>query len=233
MKRFFIPYYFIVLKEINGFMKRQLRYAIGEVLIVIVGITIAFSMNKCSESQKNKTDKEQYLENLKQDIHVDKSNLEHNLAEITAKIETLHHIIPLINTAAPEKLKTQHSLFSTFKLTEFYPKDITYQTMINSGDFKLIDDFTLKAAIEQHYSNYKTILKDYYRQETIHKEYLGEYLIHHANYDRLRNGGFAFENEGLFKNILQSMTGSFQIKKEATERGIQSCDNLLNILDRF
>ena len=105
--------------------------------------------------------------------------------------------------------------------------------MINSGDFKLIDDFKLKAAIEEHYSNYKSILKDYSRQETIHKEYLGNYLINHADYDAMRQGQFGFNNEALLKNILQSMNGSFGIKKEATERGIKSCDSLLVVLNKY
>lgn len=210
-------------------MKQKLRYALGEILIVIIGISIAFSINKCAETQKNNAEKKQYIEKLKQDIEVDKRNFQENVEAIQTKITTLNQIIPLINTDSPKKLNLQQALFGTFNLTEFYPKDITYQTMINSGDFKLIDDFRLKTAIEEHYANYKTILKDYTRQETIHKDYLGDYLIHYANYDKMRNGGFAFENEALLKNILQSMAGSFNMKKQASEKGIKSCDSLLSV----
>ncbi len=47
----------------------------------------------------------------------------------------------------------------------------------------------------------------------------------------MRKGKFGFENEKLFKNILQSMAGAFQIKKNATIRGIKSCDSLLSVLN--
>ncbi|GAB1858813.1 hypothetical protein MHTCC0001_36570 [Flavobacteriaceae bacterium MHTCC 0001] len=46
----------------------------------------------------------------------------------------------------------------------------------------------------------------------------------------MRTGAFGFNNEALLKNILQSMNGSFVIKKNATKRGIKSCDSLLAIL---
>ncbi len=49
-------------------MKKQIRYALGEILIVIVGITIAFSLNKCSENKKDEAIRVQYLQNIKNDI---------------------------------------------------------------------------------------------------------------------------------------------------------------------
>ena len=66
-------------------MKKQLRYALGEIFIVIVGISIAFSLNKCAEVKKNDAQKTQYLENLKEDIKVDKQHLEQNLEAISTQ----------------------------------------------------------------------------------------------------------------------------------------------------
>lgn len=105
--------------------------------------------------------------------------------------------------------------------------------MINSGDFKLISDFDLKTAIETHYSSYKGILKDYERQEIIHKQYFGPYLIDYADYDAMRRGEFGLSNEKRLKNILQSMSGAFMYKKMASERGIKSCDSLIEVLNNF
>lgn len=211
-------------------MKKGVRYAIGEILIVIVGITIAFSMNKCADEKKDDTLKQQYLENIKNDIEVDKKNLESISQSIGMKIGVLHEVLPLINTDNPEKRSKMNKIYSVFTSSDFFPKDVTYQTMINSGDFKLIDDFDLKAAIETHYSNYKIMLKDYERLDIIHKEYLGKYMIDNADFDAMRRGQFGYSNEKLFKNILQSVNGALMIKKAATERGIKSCDSILTIL---
>lgn len=209
------------------------QYAFGEILIVIIGISIAFSMNKCAEIKKNNTQKKLYLENIKSDVKIDKNNLQKNSALIGQKIQTINEFIHLISNDDSLNGKSIFKLFTVFNLTEFYPKDITYQTMINSGDFKLIDNFELKAAIEEHYSNYKSILKDYERQEIIHKDYLGDYMIHNMDFEAMKKGQSGLKNQNLFKNILQSMNGSFLIKKTASDRGIKSCDNLLTILNKF
>ncbi|WP_418602778.1 DUF6090 family protein [Hwangdonia sp.] len=214
-------------------MKKQFKYAIGEILIVIVGISIAFSMNKCAEIQKNDALKKQYLENIKSDVEIDKQHLKNNSDAIDTKIKTINEVIPLLDTGTPASGKSIYKIFNVFNLTEFYPKDITYQTMINSGDFKLIDDFGLKTAIEEHYSNYKSILKDYERQEIIHKDYLGNYMVFNMDFGAMRKGESGLKDEKLFKNILQSMSGSLIIKKSATERGIKSCDSLLTVLNKI
>ncbi|WP_299119466.1 DUF6090 family protein [uncultured Winogradskyella sp.] len=212
-------------------MKKEIRYAFGEILIVIVGISIAFSMNKCADNKKDETLKNQYIENIKSDIKVDKKNLESNVESIGKKIEILKEVLPLINTDNPKKMAAIYKVYPVFTSTDFFPKDVTYQTMINSGDFKLIDDFELKAAIETHYSNYKIMLKDYERLNIIHKEYLGKYIINNADYDAMRQGKFGYSNEKLFKNILQSISGALTIKKKASELGIKNCDSLLKILE--
>ncbi|MEY8870424.1 hypothetical protein EVU94_01225 [Flavobacteriaceae bacterium 144Ye] len=211
-------------------MKKKFTYALGEILIVIVGISIAFTMNKCSENSKSEALKQQYLENIKSDIEIDKKNLKSIFQSIDKKIETLNTVLPLINTDNPEKHSKLSTIYTVFTSTDFFPKDVTYQTMINSGDFKLIDDFNLKTAIENHYSNYKIMLKDYERLDIIHKEYLGKYMIENVDFDIMKKGQFGYNNEKLFKNILQSVNGALMIKRRATEQGIKSCDSLLKIL---
>ncbi len=209
------------------------QYTFGEILIVIIGITIAFSLNKCAEVKSNDELKDQYLRNMKLDIESDRQTLDANMKSIGEKLHTLEVVMPLINTNNPEKFKSINKVFSVFNLIAFYPKDITYQTMINSGDYKLINDFEMKSAIETHYSSYKSIFKDYERQEIIHRDYLGAYLMNNVDYDAMRRGEFGFKDEKLFKNILQSIMGSLIIKKNATERGIKSCDSLLVIFKHY
>lgn len=203
------------------------KYAFGEILIVIVGISMAFSMNKCSETVKQTAEKEQYLVNLKNDIEVDKERLQEIVVELENKIEASGKAIPVLNTESMGKMAIIGDIFSVSTISNFSTKDITYQTLINSGDFKLIDDFELKKEIEAHYSNYKIMMKDYERQENIHRVYLGDYFIHNVDWDAFKNGKFGFQDEKLLKNIIQSMNGSFGIKLKATKKGIESCDHLL------
>ncbi|WP_323788305.1 DUF6090 family protein [Psychroserpens sp.] len=212
-------------------MKKEIRYAFGEILIVIIGISIAFSMNKCAENSKNETQKQQYISNLKEDIQTDKLQLESNLVKINEKIELCGSLIPILGSDDPQKAAKLRGVFAVANLTNFTPEDYTHQTLVNSGDLKLMNDFKLKSDILKHYSVYKEIQKAYERQEIINKDYLGNYFIYQTNYDLMREGKSPFKDEKLLKNIMQSIRGSFMIKRDATQRGITSCENVLKILE--
>lgn len=211
-------------------MKKKFSYAFGEILIVIVGISIAFSLNKCSENKKNQEQKAQYLTSLKQDIEDDKAQLESNIKVIEQKVILSTDLLPVLNSNDPQKGSKLQGIYQLAQLTNFTPKDFTYQALVNSGDLKLIDNLELKKAIEKHYANYKIINDAYKRQETINKDYLGNYFIHNTDYDLMRQGKSPFKDEKLLKNMMQAVRGSFIIKLTATENGIKSCDSILKIL---
>ena len=212
--------------------KLNWKYAFSEILIVIIGISIAFSMNKCADDSKNEAQRNQYLTSLKNDVEADKVQLESNVLAISEKIKLSGEVIDLLNKDMPQKMGAMGKLFQIAVLSNFDAKDVTYTTLVNSGDFKLIDDFELKTAIEGHYSDYEIMLKAYLRQENINKEHLGSYLINHADYDVFAKGEFGFENEKLLKNIVQSMRGSFHLKVEATKKGVKNCDSLIKIINK-
>ena len=59
--------------------KTTWKYTLREIIIVIIGISIAFSMNKCAENAKDNNLKQQYLINLKSDVEADKIQLRKNI----------------------------------------------------------------------------------------------------------------------------------------------------------
>lgn len=208
-------------------MKKKFKYALGEILIVIIGISLAFGMNKCGEQKTNQTLKIQYLENLKQDINADKEQLNNNLTAIEEKIGTSQDILGKMTNNEPLNPRLIYQIAS---ITNFTPSDFTYQALVNSGDLKLINDLELKKAIEKHYASYNVIAKAYERQEIINKDYLGKYFIYDTDYDLIKEGKSPFKDKKLLKNIIQSVRGSFVLKLEATKAGIKGCDSILKHL---
>lgn len=208
------------------------RYAFGEILIVIIGISIAFSINKCAENSKNEFNKKQYLSNIKNDVIADRDALQENAIALEQKIKTADEILPKLNTDSPDKMMIVGKIFSLMDLKDFTPKDNTYQTLINSGDLQLINDFELKTTIEKHYSYYGIMMKSYMRLENIQKEYVGNYFIHHTDFDDFKNNRFGFKDEKLLKNIILSMKGSFDLKLKSTHQGVQNCDELILLLNK-
>ena len=208
------------------------HYSLGEILIVIIGISIAFGLNRCSENSKNRALKNQYLTNLIKDVEADKLLLQNNVEALQVKIEKCTALLPQLTESNPDPLNYMNTVFEIVRITNFNPKDVTYQTLINSGDLKLFDDFKLKTAIETHYSYYEEMMQSYERQENIVSKYLGDYLVHNADYDNIAKGKSPFQDLKLLKNIVQSMRGSIGLKVEASQKGINSCETLIGTLEK-
>jgi len=215
----------ISMKKINW------NYTLGEILIVIIGISIAFSLNKCAENSHDKKLEKLYLENLKNDIETDKHNLEENLELLKSKEKTLFNAFKYFNPNFPKRDSLlADSFMRVVKIVEFSPKSTTHQTLINSGDLKLITDFKLKTAIQEHYRSYSILQQDYDRMVNISKKYIADYFIYNLDMDKFRKGQRAFNDERLLKSIIQSMYGAVGLKIESTNNSIQSCDTILEQL---
>lgn len=212
--------------------KSNWKYTFREIIIVIIGITIAFSMNKCADNYKDKKLQKEYLVNLKSDVEADKEQLLKNVDAIEVKINTCYEIIPLLNTGKTQDMQLMNKIFIVLKYETFSPKNITYITLINSGDLKLIDDFGLKTAIQRHYNNYENMFDVYNRHTSLIKDYLGNYLVNHADYDQISSGKAPFLDEIKLKNIVRALSTTLEEEKVATLDAIKSCDMINAEIDK-
>jgi hypothetical protein len=211
--------------------KTTWKYTLREIIIVIIGISIAFSMNKCSDNLKDNKLRKEYLTNLKSDVEADKIHLEENIIAIKQKLKTCAEIIPILNSEKNQDMRMMNNIFAVLKYENFSPKNITYKTLINSGDLKLIEDFKLKTAIQQHYANYDIMQDVYVRYTSLIKDYLGNYLVNHADYDQIQIGKAPFLDEIKLKNIVRALLTTLGEKKDATNFGVESCDILIDEID--
>ena len=211
--------------------KATWHYTLREIIIVIIGITIAFSMNKCADNVTDNKLKKEYLINLKSDLEADKIKLRKNVEAIEQKIKTCVELIPMLNTGKKQGMPLMDMVFTILQYETFSPKNITFKTLINSGDLKLINDFQLKTAIQGHYSNYNEMFDVYTRHTSLIQDYLGNYMINSADYDQLMIAKTPFPDEIKLKNIVRALSTTFSEKKNATEKGISSCDVLMKEID--
>lgn len=211
--------------------RNNLKYTLREIVIVIIGITIAFSINKCSDNIKNKRLRKEYMLNLKSDITLDKEQLEKHSLEIEKKINICNQMIALLGNSSEENLELFGMTFELLQYESFNPENITYRTLINSGDLKLLDDFELKTAIQRHYANYEAVQDIYLKHRSLIRDYLGNYMINYADYDEFAKGKLPFLDKSRLKNIIRALTTTLNEKKEAAQVGLDSCNELLSVLE--
>lgn len=180
-------------------------------IIVIIGITIAFTLNKWAESNKDRNSRKQYLESLLLDLESEKAHLEGNIEQFRSKIRDIQQIFPYLAGKQDGRDSISYKIFNLAQIVQFQPHDITYKTLLNSGDLGLFDDFDFKKSMELHYSNHQEIQLDYERQNSINDKYFGDFMIHHIDFQQLRLGNYDFIDDPLLRNIIQSLYGTFEI----------------------
>lgn len=208
------------------------RYAIGEIIIVIIGISIAFSLNNWKDSRAELILKKQYLANLALDLKAEITQID-SLQKICSRhIKISRELQPFVGK---NRIKGDSAVLKVFELAKgvtFSPINTTYQALINSGDMRLIHELDLRRKIESHYGFHTQVQTDYKRKENIHENYLGEFFIRKMDYTALRRGDDSFLADPVLSNIITSLAGSMYLISDTNEKCLKSCKNLLAVVEQ-
>ncbi len=207
------------------------RYALGEVLIVILGISIAFALNNWAQSSRDRETRRQYLESLVDDLESEMQHLEDNISAFKTKIRSVESILPYLAGKQERRDTITYKIFALTDLVAYQRHDITYRTLVNSGDLRLLPDFQLKKELESHYAGQEIIQLDYERQNKIHEKYFADFLIYHMDYTKLMKGDYSFMNDPLLKNIIQSLYGTYSIGIESSKKRMEASEAMKEKLE--
>tara|TARA_R110002153_G_scaffold235186_3_gene388570 strand:+ start:980 stop:1720 length:741 start_codon:yes stop_codon:yes gene_type:complete len=135
----------------NKFSK-YLIYAIGEIVLVVIGILIALQVNNLNEQSKKQDLRENYVNSLLIDLESDVALLENQISTFNTELE--------IHTSLSKRLSSSGAAFDTIKkiaryefLPYFDPSNNmnfnTYNALISTGNLDLIQA-PLREKIQKH-----------------------------------------------------------------------------------
>ena len=123
----------------EGKTGKYLKYAIGEVILVVIGILIALQINNWNESNKLNDLKQIYYRQLLKDLSVDKEYISKKLNLYNARIVAYENYLDSYkkpNLSPKEVLQNQNKL--NFATDNISFQNSTIETLENTGDIKLI-----------------------------------------------------------------------------------------------
>ena len=134
----------------EGKISRYFKYAIGEILLVVIGILIALQINNANEKRKARLQEVIILQNLKEDINLDTLDISYNL-EGYGRI--LNAEIQLFNFLKSDLTTPKDSI--DYSLALGYPlvvalHDATFKNLQNNN-IGLITNNELKKDISRFY----------------------------------------------------------------------------------
>jgi hypothetical protein len=135
----------------NKFSK-YLLYAIGEIFLVVIGILIALQINNWNQNRLLQIKKQNYIENIKEDLNLDIINIEKLISHGKKQEKDIESFNVFI---LDDKISIKQALDSSLKLnTPFYryfPVNQTFLDMQSSGNSELLTDAQRKALIDLFY----------------------------------------------------------------------------------
>ena len=131
---------------------KYLRYAIGEIVLVVIGILIALQINNWNDQKKNAASEQLYYCRILEDFELDKQLINELKDKANYRIDSSKKILLYLDSGKKDK----HYLINQFILaarSEVYePRNATFKDLISSGNLKLLNDITIKNSLIQYYS---------------------------------------------------------------------------------
>jgi uncharacterized protein DUF6090 len=150
-------------------ISKYLLYAIGEIILVVIGILIALQINNNNELRKSRLKEVHYLQNIKTDLELNIVDLDKYLAVRTECIASANRIIEHFEG----KPITNYSDFNAdgmniYTWQKFYQNNNTFQELVNSGNLSLITNDSIKNILLNIESLYKKMKseEDHFRFDT-------------------------------------------------------------------
>ena len=139
---------------------RYLLYALGEICLVVIGILIALKINNWNTEQIQKDDARKSYENIKRQIDDDQKGLAEAKAVntyLTRAYEYANKIILSGNQNKTDSLAIIAMGLSQY--SDFHRSAAIYETLVNSGDLKLLKNDEITGALQRLETTYIFINK--------------------------------------------------------------------------
>ena len=216
----------------KGKTTNYLKYAIGEIVLVVVGILLALQINNWNVDRIDKIAENKFYVNLKAELTEDKleiiGNIEYNIDDI----EKLKYGVQIIEMNDRKSVDTLgHISMSLFRYSDAYIQNNLYNTILNSGEIKLVNNTKIIKGIRQLEETYLYINK----MEDIHRDIVlnsgADILMKNIKFTNSeiqhRDVLFAFE----FQNLLLVYLHVMGEKNEIYNRALDEIQAIIELID--
>tara|TARA_R110001632_G_scaffold213658_1_gene340069 strand:+ start:946 stop:1797 length:852 start_codon:yes stop_codon:yes gene_type:complete len=140
-----------------GKFSKYLLYAIGEIVLVMIGILLALQVNNWNENKKKSKIGKQYLTEMRAELEVDIKQLDFFINDLKKSIKNQE---AALNTKDISKLSIDSlsKIISSINL-DFKTSELTYNKMNNLGITKLSNNDSLNLRMTKYYNNVVVNLK--------------------------------------------------------------------------
>lgn len=212
-------------------VSRYLLYAIGEITLVVIGILIALSINNKNDEISKRNAEKNFYRNTKQQLLDDAENVKGQIAYNSIYTEQFKYAIEIIELNERNLTDSLGSIaVNLTNYSDFDRQGNIYETMVNSGDIKLLQNDAIIERLRRLEETY--IYAN--RIESIHYELVLAIVPNVMESVRLNTNkvenveylfGFKFQN--LFVISLRIMNE----KEEVYQRALYEIQEIIDLIE--
>ncbi|MFH4967285.1 DUF6090 family protein [Gaetbulibacter sp. M240] len=187
----------------NKFTK-YLIYAIGEIILVVIGILIALQINNTNEIKKQRTKEIQFLKNLRADLILEDSELDRYIEIRKSMVNSAQIILEHFNGKPVENIQLfNYHNFNVEIWQAFQRINNTFLELVNSGNLTLISNDSIKNGLLNLDLIYKKILTDRDHLQHDYEQYLYRPFFEYVDLSPLAQSYGYYAANGAFNKDLE------------------------------
>lgn len=157
---------------------KYILYAIGEIVLVVIGILIALQINNNNEIRKSREKELHYLKNIKSDLQLNINEIQDYIHIRTRRIVSANKVIEHFEGKPLTDLdEFNRNIINIYTWRKFYQINNTFQELTNSGNLALISNDSIKNTLLNLETLYKKL-----KYEEEHFRYDAEVLLYEPSY---------------------------------------------------
>ena len=227
-------------------VSKYLRYAVGEIVLVVIGILIALQINSWNQDRLNRKTEKDYIIRLSNEIKTDTAyfNSLKNLFE--EKETSLIRILKIWQKSVPvisDSMQYINDFISAGNISSWYIEPVTWTQLVQTGDLKLIRDQLLTDELFRYYNSIKRIADNYNQhptqltneaRERWHEPFLQENPEESLIINKIPDRNvfdYIWKNRKLYENLYSALAYSSMWNKNKMQMLVDDGTKVLEILN--
>lgn len=132
-------------------------YALGEIILVVIGILIALQINNLNDQKNNEAAELGYYCRILDDFELDKKLIDTLETKADQRIESSKKILLDLDAGNKDKQYLLNTFLLALRSDAYVPRNVTFKDLISSGNLKLLQDVALKNSLIQYYSDLENV----------------------------------------------------------------------------
>ncbi len=139
-------------------LSKYVFYALGEIILIVIGILVALQINNWNEDLKNKIAEAEFYCKILEDFELDRQNITRLYEESENKITLSKQLLIELSQKNKEKSYLIDAYAKAVRTNAFVPSKVAITDIISSGKLNLITNDSIKNNLIRYYAELDNLL---------------------------------------------------------------------------